>query len=180
LQRAVLAGEDARFFEHNGFDWDAINKAWDEAVAEGEKEAKEEGDYNPDDWIPPMPKFKRGASTVTQQLAKNLYLSEDRNFLRKGREAAITYFLERELSKKRILEIYLNVIEWGDGIYGAEAASRFYFKKSASNLTAAEAAYLSAMIPSPLNIFNPQKNGKRVRRRQRVIMKGMRYIKLQY
>lgn len=180
LQRAVLAGEDARFFEHNGFDWDAINKAWDEAVKEGEKEAKEEGDYNPDDWIPPMPKFKRGASTVTQQLAKNLYLSEDRNFLRKGREAAITYFLERELSKKRILEIYLNVIEWGDGIYGAEAASRFYFKKSASNLTAAEAAYLSAMIPSPLNIFNPQKNGKRVRRRQRVIMKGMRYIKLQY
>jgi monofunctional biosynthetic peptidoglycan transglycosylase len=180
LQRAVLAGEDARFFEHNGFDWEAIEKAWDEAVKEGEKEAKEEGDYNPDDWIPPMPKFKRGASTITQQLAKNLYLSEDRNFLRKGREAAITYFLERELSKKRILEIYLNVIEWGDGIYGAEAASRFHFKKSASNLSAAEAAYLSAMIPSPLNVFNPKKNGKRVRRRQRVIQKNMRYIKLQY
>jgi monofunctional biosynthetic peptidoglycan transglycosylase len=180
LQRAVLAGEDARFFEHNGFDWESIEKAWDEAVKEGEKEAKEEGDYNPDDWIPPMPKFKRGASTITQQLAKNLYLSEDRNFLRKGREAAITYFLERELSKKRILEIYLNVIEWGDGIYGAEAASRFHFKKSASNLSAAEAAYLSAMIPSPLNVFNPKKNGKRVRRRQRVIQKNMRYIKLQY
>jgi len=180
LQRAVLAGEDARFFEHDGFDWEAINKAWDEAVKEGEKEAKEEGDYDPDAWIPPMPKFKRGASTITQQLAKNLYLSEDRNFLRKGREAAITYFLEKELSKKRILEIYLNVIEWGDGIYGAEAASRFYFKKSASNLTPAEAAYLSAMIPSPLNVFNPAKNGKRVRRRQRVIQKGMRYIKLNY
>lgn len=180
LQKAVLAGEDGRFFEHNGFDWDSINKAWDEAVSEGEKEAKKEGDYNSDDWIPPMPKFKRGASTITQQLAKNLYLSEDRNFMRKGREAAITYFLERELSKRRILEIYLNVIEWGDGIYGAEAASRFYFKKSASNLTPTEAAYLSAMIPSPLNIFNPQKNLKRVQRRQRVIQKGMRWIQLKY
>ncbi len=99
-------------------------------MKQGEKEAKEEGDYDPNDWIPPMPSFKRGASTVTQQLAKNLYLSEDRNFLRKGREAVYTYFLERDLSKKRILELYLNVIEWGDGIYGAEAASRTYFKKS--------------------------------------------------
>ncbi len=79
-----------------------------------------------------------------------------------------------------ILEIYLNVIEWGDGVYGAEAASRYYFKKSASNLTADEAAYLSAMIPSPLNIFNPKKNPKRVKRRQNVIAKGMRYIKLDY
>ncbi|MEZ5426444.1 MAG: biosynthetic peptidoglycan transglycosylase [Pyrinomonadaceae bacterium] len=180
LQRAVLAGEDARFFEHHGFDWDAIEKAWEEAKAEGEKEAKEEGDYDPNDWIPPMPSFKRGASTITQQLAKNLYLSEDRNFLRKGREAAITYFLERELSKKRILEIYLNVIEWGDGVFGAEAASRYYFNKSASNLTESEAAYLSAMIPSPLNVFNPKKNPKRVKRRQRAIQKGMRVVKLKY
>ncbi len=180
LQRAVLAGEDARYFEHNGFDWESIQKAWDEAVKEGEKEARAEGDYDKKDWIPPMPSFKRGASTVTQQLAKNLYLSEDRNFLRKGREALITYSLERKLSKKRILEIYLNVIEWGDGIYGAEAASRHYFRKSASNLSAAEAAYLSAMIPSPLNVFNPKKNPRRVRRRQRVIQKGLRHIKLRY
>lgn len=180
LAKAVLAGEDARFFEHNGFDWDAINKAWDEAVKEGEKEAKEEGDYDPNDWIPPMPSFKRGASTISQQLAKNLYLSEDRNFLRKGREAVYTYFLERSLSKKRILEIYLNVIEWGDGIYGAEAASRNYFKKSASNLTREEAAYLAAMIPSPLNIFNPAKNKKRVVRRQRAILRGMNGIQLKY
>ncbi len=180
LARAVLAGEDARFFEHHGFDWDAIQDAWDEAVKEGEKEAKAEGDYDPDDWIPPMPSFKRGASTITQQLAKNLYLSEDRNFLRKGREAAYTYFLERNLSKKRILEIYLNVIEWGDGIYGAEAASRNYFKKSASNLTRDEAAYLSAMIPSPLNVFNPAKNKKRVVRRQKAILRGMNSIKLAY
>jgi monofunctional biosynthetic peptidoglycan transglycosylase len=179
LQKAVLAGEDSRFFEHDGFDWEAIQKAWEEAQKEGEKEAKEEGDYDPDAWIPPMPSFKRGASTITQQLAKNLYLSEERSFLRKGREAAITYFLERELSKKRILEIYLNVIEWGDGIYGAEAAARTYFKKAASDLTPAEAAYLSAMIPSPLNVFNPKKNPKRVVRRQKVILRGMNYIKLQ-
>jgi monofunctional glycosyltransferase len=180
LQRAVLAGEDSRFFEHNGFDWEAINKAWEEAQKEGEKEAKAEGDYDPNDWIPPMPSFKRGASTISQQLAKNLFLSEDRNFLRKGREAVYTYFLERELNKKRILELYLNIIEWGDGIYGAEAASRVYFNKSASQLTPQEAAYLSAMIPSPLNIFNPKKNPKRVVRRQKAIMRGMNSVKLAY
>ena len=180
LQKAVLAGEDTHFFQHNGFDWDAIQKAWDEAQKEAEDEAKKEGDYDPNDWIPPMPSFKRGASTVSQQLAKNLYLSEERSFLRKGREAIITYFLERELSKKRILEIYLNVIEWGDGVYGAEAASRYYFNKSASSLTPQEAAYLSAMIPSPLNVFNPKKNPKRVARRQKVILRGMNYVKLNY
>lgn len=180
LAKAVLAGEDTQFFQHKGFDWDAIQKAWDEARKEAENEAKAEGDYDPNAWIPPMPSFKRGASTITQQLAKNLYLSEERSFLRKGREAAITYFLERELSKKRILEIYLNLIEWGDGIYGAEAAARTYFKKSASALTPQEAAYLSAMIPSPLNVFNPQKNPKRVVRRQKIILRGMNYVKLAY
>ncbi len=180
LQRAVLAGEDSRFFEHDGFDWESIEKAWAEAQREGEKEAKAAGEYDENAWIPPMPQFKRGASTVTQQLAKNLYLSEERSFLRKGREAAITFFLERKLSKKRILEIYLNIIEWGDGIYGAEAAARTYFNKSASNLTSAEAAYLSAMIPSPLNVFNPKKNPKRVRSRQRVIQRGMNHVKLAY
>ena len=180
LQKAVLAGEDSRFFVHHGFDWEAINSAWEEAQKEGEKEAKAEGDYDENDWIPPMPSFKRGASTISQQLAKNLFLSEDRNFLRKGREAVYTYFLERDLSKKRILEIYLNIIEWGDGIYGAEAASRFYFKKSASQLTPQEAAYLSAMIPSPLNVFNPIKNPKRLARRQKVILRGMNSVKLAY
>jgi len=180
LQRAVLAGEDSNFFTHEGFDWKAIEKAWDEARKEAEKEAQSEGETTEDNWIPPMPNFKRGASTVSQQLAKNLYLSEERNFLRKGREALITYFLERELSKKRILEIYLNIIEWGDGVYGAEAASRYYFKKSASNLNAQEAAYLSAMIPSPLNVFNPKKNPKRVARRQKVIARGMNHVKLAF
>lgn len=178
LQRAVLAGEDANFSTHHGFDWDAIQRAWEEAQKEAEKEAKQEGDNDKNDWIPAMPDFKRGASTVTQQLAKNLYLSEERSFVRKGREAIITYFLERELSKKRILEIYLNVIEWGDGIYGAEAASQFYFNKPASNLSEQEAAFLSAMIPSPNNIFNPKKNLKRVQRRQRIILRGMKYVKM--
>src|SRR5688572_22622337 len=194
LQRAVLAGEDSRFFEHNGFDWEAIEKAWDEAVVEGEKEAREECEAeaktngtpkaeckpSEDDWIPPMPSFKRGASTITQQLSKNLYLSEDRNFLRKGREAIYTYFLERNLSKKRILELYLNVIEWGDGVYGAEAASRRYFNKSASNLTREEAAFLAAIIPSPLNVFHPIKNRKRVNRRQRVLLRSMNHMPLKY
>jgi monofunctional glycosyltransferase len=178
LQRAVLAGEDARFIQHNGFDWEAIEAAWEEAKKEAEKEAKANGENDENDWIPNLPSFKRGASTVSQQLAKNLYLSEERNFLRKGREALITYFLEKNLSKRRILEIYLNIIEWGDGIYGAEAASRTYFKKSASDLSQQEAAYLSGMIPSPLNIFNPKKNPKRLARRQKAILRGINSVKL--
>ncbi|HEY0319418.1 MAG TPA: transglycosylase domain-containing protein [Pyrinomonadaceae bacterium] len=177
LQRAVLAGEDTNFATHHGFDYEAIQRAWDDAQREAEKESKQEGD-DPSIWDWNLPNFKRGASTITQQLAKNLYLSSERSFLRKGREAVITFFLERELSKRRILEIYLNVIEWGDGIYGAEAASQYYFKKPAAELTQREAAFLSAMIPSPLNIFNPQKNLKRVQRRQKVILRGMPYVKM--
>ena len=178
LQRAVLAGEDTNFATHHGFDYEAIQRAWDDAQKESEKESKQEGDQDDSSWIPQMPTFKRGASTISQQLAKNLYLSSERTFARKVKEAAITYFLERSLSKCRILEIYLNVIEWGDGIYGAEAASQFYFHKHASDLSPAEAAYLSAMIPSPLNVFNPQKNPRRVARRQRVILRGMPAVKL--
>lgn len=178
LWRAVLAGEDANFATHRGFDYEAIQKAWEQARREAVKEAKEEGEQDDASWIPPMPNFKRGASTITQQLAKNLYLSTERSFLRKGREAAITYFLERKLPKRRILEIYLNVIEWGDGIYGAEAAAQYYFNKPAAQLGAAEAARLAAMIPNPRTVFNPQKNPRRVARRQRIILRGMPYVKL--
>jgi monofunctional biosynthetic peptidoglycan transglycosylase len=178
LQRAVIAGEDTNFMTHHGFDYEAIQKAWDEAQREAAEEAKKEGDNDQSSWIPQMPSFKRGASTITQQLAKNLYLSTERSFLRKAREAAITYYLEKKLTKHRILELYLNVIEWGDGIYGAEAAAQTYFHKPASALTKNEAAFLSAMIPSPLNIFNPQKNLRRVQRRQRVILRGMNFVKL--
>ena len=178
LQRAVLAGEDTNFAAHNGFDYEAIERAWNDGQRASEKEAKEEGDDNPSDWIPDLSKFKRGGSTVSQQLAKNLYLSSERSLARKLREAIYTYFLERTMTKRRILEIYLNVIEWGDGVYGAEAAARTYFNKSAADLSPREAAFLGAMIPSPLNIFNPQKNLRRVQRRQRVLMRGMPFVKM--
>ncbi len=176
LQRAVLAGEDTNFVAHRGFDYEAIQKAWEQAQREAAREAKEQGEG--DDWWPSLPDFKRGASTISQQLAKNLYLSSDRSFWRKGQEAALTVMLERSLSKRRILEIYLNVIEWGDGVYGAEAASRRYFRKPASALSANEAAFLSAIIPNPRTVFNPQINPRRVARRQRIIMRGMPYVKL--
>ena len=176
LQRAVLAGEDTNFVTHHGFDYEAIQKAFEQAQRESAREAKAEGEN--DDWLPSLPEFKRGGSTISQQLAKNLYLSSQRSLLRKGQEAALTIMLERTLSKRRILEIYLNVIEWGDGIYGAEAASLRYFRKPASALNASEAAYLSAMIPNPRTVFNPQLNPRRVARRQRIILRGMPYIKL--
>jgi len=176
LQRAVLAGEDTNFATHHGFDYEAIQRAYDQAQKESEKEAKQEGEN--DSWLPNMPDFKRGASTISQQLAKNLYLSSERSFMRKGQEAIITYFMERSLSKKRILEIYLNVIEWGDGLYGAEAASQYYFHKPAANLNAREGAFLSAMIPNPRTVFNPQVNSKRVARRQRIILRGMPSVKM--
>jgi monofunctional biosynthetic peptidoglycan transglycosylase len=176
LQRAVLAGEDANFATHHGFDYQAIQKAWDQAQKEADKEAKQEGEN--DSWLPNMPEFKRGASTISQQLAKNLYLSNERSFMRKGQEAIITYFMERSLPKRRILELYLNVIEWGDGIYGAEAASQYYFHKPAATLNAREAAFLSAMIPNPRTIFNPLINPRRVARRQRIILRGMPGVKM--
>jgi monofunctional biosynthetic peptidoglycan transglycosylase len=176
LQRAVLAGEDTNFATHHGFDYDAIQRAWDQAQKEADKEAKQEGDN--DSWLPNLPDFKRGASTISQQLAKNLYLSSERSFMRKGQEALITYFMERSLTKHRILEIYLNVIEWGDGIYGAEAASQYYFHKPAVSLNAREGAFLSAMIPNPRTVFNPQKDPKRVARRQRIILKLMPTVKM--
>ncbi|HEV2706353.1 MAG TPA: biosynthetic peptidoglycan transglycosylase [Pyrinomonadaceae bacterium] len=185
LQRAVLAGEDTNFATHNGFDYEAIQRAWEEGQKEAAKQAKEEGEEDSASWIPDLSSFKRGGSTISQQLAKNLYLSSERSAARKAREAVITYFLERNLSKRRILEIYLNVIEWGDGIYGAEAAARTYFNKSAADLSPREAAFLSAMIPNPRTVFNPQptaqnpkSNLKRVQRRQRVILRGMPFVKL--
>src|ERR1041384_5808380 len=176
LQRAVLAGEDTNFTTHHGFDYEAIQKAWEQAQREAAREAKGEGED--DDWLPNFPEFKRGASTISQQLAKNLYLSSQRSFIRKGQEAVVTLMLERMLTKRRILEIYLNVIVWGDGIYGAEAASQNYFHKPASALTFNEGAFLSAMIPNPRTVYNPQVNPRRVARRQRIIMRGMPYVKL--
>jgi len=129
LKRAVVAAEDAKFMTHHGFDWDEIQKAVALNVREGE--------------------IVRGASTITQQLAKNLFLSGERTCWRKGQEAAITIMLELLMSKRRILEIYLNVAEWGEGIFGAEAAARYHFGESAARLDREQAARLAAMVPSP-------------------------------
>lgn len=158
LIKAVLAGEDARFFQHRGFDTEEIKKALEKDWEEGE--------------------FLRGASTITQQLAKNLYLSESKNPLRKVKEAAITHYLEKNLGKKRILEVYLNVIEWGDGVFGAEAAARYHLGKSISDISSSEGAYLAAMIPNPRTVYNPAKNPKKVARRQQLISKRMGAITL--
>ncbi len=127
--KAVLIAEDDKFWKHEGFDYEAIQKAM-------EKDIKAK-------------KFKLGGSTISQQLAKNLYLSPSKNPFRKVAEALITWRMEKVLSKKRILELYLNVIEWGEGVFGVEAASRQYFGKSASDLSAEEAARLAAVLPNP-------------------------------
>ena len=134
-----------------------------------------------DDWIPPMPSFQtRCLDRHRSSLPRTCFCPRTEIFCEKAARPFIPIFSNASCPKKRILELYLNVIEWGDGVYGAEAASRTYFKKSASDLTKEEAAFLSAMIPSPLNIFNPAKNRKRVVRRQRVILRGMNSIKLAY
>jgi len=134
LMKAVLIAEDDKFWKHEGFDYEAIQKAM-------EKDIKAK-------------KFKLGGSTISQQLAKNLYLSPAKNPLRKIVEAAITWRMEKVLSKRRILELYLNEVEWGEGIFGAEAASRHYFGKSSSELLPEEAARLAAVLPNPRK-YNP-------------------------
>jgi monofunctional glycosyltransferase len=129
LKRAVVAAEDAKFLDHEGFDWEAIQKAMLKNEERGRVVA--------------------GASTITQQLSKNLFLSGSRSWLRKAQEASITWMMERTLSKRRILEMYLNVAEWGEGVFGAEAAARHHFGIPASALSAEQGAYLAAILPSP-------------------------------
>lgn len=129
LKRAVVAAEDARFLDHDGFDWEMIQKA----MARNERQGR----------------VVAGASTISQQLAKNLFLSGERSWLRKGEEAIITWMLENTLSKRRILELYLNFAEWGDGIFGAQAAARYHFGVPAAALTPEQAAWLAAVLPSP-------------------------------
>jgi monofunctional biosynthetic peptidoglycan transglycosylase len=140
LKRAMIAAEDAKFVEHEGFDWDGIQVALDKNARKGRVVA--------------------GGSTITQQLAKNLFLSGSRSYLRKGEEALITLMLEVVLDKRRIFELYLNVIEWGNGVFGCEAASRRYFGVSASQLGAEQAARLAAMAPNPRHYEkNPASRG---------------------
>ena len=129
LKRAIVAAEDAKFLAHEGFDWEGIQKAYEKNLKKG--------------------KIVSGGSTITQQLAKNLFLSGERTWWRKAEEAVITVMLETIMTKRRILEIYLNVIEWGDGVFGAEAAAHFHFGVAAATLSPAQAAQLAAMVPSP-------------------------------
>ncbi|QEA12217.1 monofunctional biosynthetic peptidoglycan transglycosylase [Comamonas flocculans] len=146
LKRAVLASEDDAFVQHDGVQWSAIEKAWERnALA---RERAERAKARRPDQPAAAPKI-RGGSTITQQLAKNLLLSGERTLVRKGQELVLTFTLEQLLSKRRILEIYLNSVEWGDGIYGAEAAARHYYRKSAAELSAREAARLAVMLPAP-------------------------------
>lgn len=152
LMRAVLAAEDTKFYDHRGFDWEQIRDAW-----EANREAG---------------RTLRGASTITQQTVKNLYLSPSRNVLRKAREAILTAWMETWVPKDRILELYLNVVELGPGIFGAEAASRAYFGRSAAALTREQAALLAATLPGPL-LRNPARPTGALRRRQSMILSRM-------
>jgi monofunctional biosynthetic peptidoglycan transglycosylase len=145
LKRAVIASEDAGFTEHGGVEWDAIEKAWaknQRAEARAEKVAQRPGAKAG------VPKVV-GGSTITQQLAKNLFLSGERTILRKGQELVLTLLLEGLLGKQRILEIYLNNVEWGEGVFGAQAAARHYFRVDAARLGPEQAARLAVMLPAP-------------------------------
>jgi monofunctional biosynthetic peptidoglycan transglycosylase len=140
LKRAVIASEDDGFASHDGVDWDALEKAWAKN-SKAEQRAEAKGTTKP-------PKVV-GGSTITQQLAKNLLLSGERTLFRKAQEFVLTMALEVLLSKQRILEIYLNSVEWGEGVFGAEAAAQHYFRKPAAKLTAYETARLAVMLPRP-------------------------------
>jgi monofunctional glycosyltransferase len=160
LKRAIIASEDASFTDHDGVDWGAIEKAWDknkraEKIAEkiAEKNKPKSSQAKPSKPAK-LPKTV-GGSTITQQLAKNLFLSGERTYLRKAQEYVLVVMLEAVLDKERIFEIYLNHVEWGEGVFGAEAASQRYFKKGAAKLDAYQASLLAVMLPRP-KYFEPR------------------------
>lgn len=152
LKRAVIAAEDAKFVDHEGFDWEGIQKAYEKNLKKG--------------------RIVAGGSTISQQLAKNLFLSTKRTPWRKLEEVMITLMLEKMMTKRRILEIYLNVIEWGNGVFGAEAAAKHYFKTSASRLTAGQSAKLAAMVPNP-RLYDVHRNAKGLLRKTNIILARM-------
>ena len=154
LKRAIIAAEDARFVDHEGFDWEGIQTAWEKNLAKG--------------------RIVAGGSTISQQLAKNLFLSSQRTPWRKAEEAVITVMLEAVMDKRRIFEIYLNVIEWGDGVFGAEAAARHYFRTPAARLSAAQAARLAAMVPNP-RYYDTHRNDRSLARKAAIIQRRMAY-----
>ncbi|MCV2370048.1 monofunctional biosynthetic peptidoglycan transglycosylase [Roseateles oligotrophus] len=153
LKRAVIASEDAGFVEHGGVEWDALEKAWARNQREELRAEKRLQTAKPNSAATAKSKQRApkviGGSTISQQLAKNLFLSGERNFVRKGQEFVITLLLEAMLSKQRILEIYLNNVEWGEGVFGAQAAARHYFHIDAKQLSAGQAARLAVMLPAP-------------------------------
>jgi monofunctional biosynthetic peptidoglycan transglycosylase len=167
LKRAVIASEDDSFAEHGGVDWDALKGAWqknEKAQARAQARGK------------PVAKVV-GGSTITQQLAKNLFLSGERTFVRKGQELLITLMLEALLDKRRILEIYLNSVEWGEGLFGAQAAARHYFRVDAARLGTFEAARLAVMLPAPKR-FERQPSGPYVMARAGIIAARMNSAQL--
>lgn len=157
LKRAVIAAEDSKFPEHDGFDWDGIQKAYEKNLRKG--------------------KLVAGGSTISQQLAKNLFLSARRTPWRKLQEAAITLMLETVMSKRRILEIYLNVIEWGNGVFGAEAAARHYYGTSARYLSSYQAAKMAAMIPNP-RYYDKHRSTRFLNRKTGTIQSRMRLVEV--
>ena len=155
LKRALIAAEDSKFLDHEGFDWEGIQKAYEKNQKKG--------------------KIVAGGSTISQQLAKNLFLSSRKVFWRKGEEAVITVMLEQMMSKRRILEIYLNVIEWGNGVFGAEAAARHYYKTSASSLSAEQSARLASMVPNP-RYYDSHRNARGLERKTGIILARMNQV----
>jgi monofunctional glycosyltransferase len=154
LKRALIASEDAKFVDHEGFDWDGIQKAYEKNMARG--------------------RIVAGGSTISQQLAKNLFLSTKRTPWRKAEETIITLMLEAMMDKQRILDIYLNTIEWGNGIFGAEAAARHYYQTSASQLSAEQAAKLAAMVPNP-RYYDNHREATGLLRKTEIILENMEY-----
>ena len=152
LKRAIVAAEDAKFVSHNGFDWDGIQKADEKNLREGEIVA--------------------GGSTITQQLAKNLFFSGERTWWRKAQEAVVAVMIETVMSKRRILEIYLNVIEWGEGVFGAEAAARHHYGTTAAGLSPEQAARLAAVVPSPRR-YGPASDTAYLQRRTQTLLARM-------
>jgi len=152
LKRAVVAAEDAKFIGHEGFDWESIQKTLEKNEKKG--------------------KVVAGGSTISQQLAKNLFLSGSRSWIRKAQEAAITWMLERLMDKRRILELYLNVAEWGNGVFGAEAAARHYFGIPAAKLSAPQAAWLGAILPSPRR-YDSNRNSAWIAKKTEVVLARM-------
>lgn len=159
LKRAVIASEDANFIDHEGVEWDAIRKAWE---YNRQQASKGKGKV-------------RGGSTITQQLAKNLFLSGSRSYWRKGQELVLTYMIELVMDKTRILELYLNIAQWGGNVFGAEAASRHYYRVSAAALSPYQAAQLAAMLPNPA-YYDTHRNTSYLRARTGTIQKRMRLV----